>query len=178
MATTLAEIQGLLDELKINYFSTPRTEALFMPFQNGRNQVHVILALQEKGEFIQLRSKDLPWITPEMKHFGVLLEEMLALNFENKIFKVGRDASDGELVAYADHVLEEDGQITAKQLERSLRSFVSSVAELQNRLIAVQDTGKTKHAVQSERSMDDFMSKCLLEHAASTTSEPSEELPD
>jgi hypothetical protein len=164
MATTLAEIQGLLDEVKINYFTKQRSTTLLIPFQNGANQVHVLLAVQLEGELLQLRSTDLPWVTSETEHFGVLLEEMLALNFENKIFKVGRDPSDGELIAFADHVLEEDGQITTKQLECVLRVFVSSVAELQNRLKAAQDTGKTKHAVLIDRSMEELMSKCVLEH--------------
>lgn len=166
MATTLADIKNLLDGLGKRYFANDAQNMLIMPFRSAGRKMHVILDIQNDGRFLQLLSKDFKVAPKDGSSSVALFEEMLALNFETKFIKIGRDPSDGEVVGYGDFWIE-DGGLTAGQLDRMLGNFVTSMAEAQERLEVAAATGKTYR----DREFDEFIKSCVDENEAGIASE-------
>lgn len=166
MATTLATIKTLLDGLGKRYFANDAQDMLMMPCRCAGKTMHVILDLQHEGRFLQLLSKDFNAAPKDGASSVALFEEMLALNFETKFIKLGRDPSDGEVVGYGDLWIE-DGDLTAAQLDRMLGNFVSGMAEAQERLKLAAATGKTAR----EREFDQFFQSCVAENEAGIAAE-------
>jgi len=161
MATNLTEIKTLLDGIGNRFFANEARDMLMIPCGCAEKTIHVILSLQNEGRFLQLISKDFNATPKDGARSVALFEEMLALNFETKFIKLGRDPSDGEVVGYGDFWIE-DGGLTAGQLDRMLGNFVSGMAEAQERLEVVALTGKSTH----ECEFDKFFESCVLENEA------------
>jgi len=171
MATTLAKIKNLLDGLGKRFFANDARDMLMIPCGCAGKTIHVILSLQNEGRFLQLLSKDFNATPKDGASSVALFEEMLALNFETKFIKLGRDPQDGEVVGYGDSWIE-DGGLTAGQLDRMVGTFVSGMAEAQERLEVAALTGKSTR----DREFDDFLSSCVAENAESETDASNQDL--
>jgi hypothetical protein len=159
MATTLANIKNLLDGLGKRYFANDAADMLMMPCRCAGKTMHVILDLQHEGRFLQLLSKDFKAAAKDGASAVAVFEEMLALNFETKFIKIGRDPSDGEVVGYGD-LWVENGDVTAAQLEKMLGNFAAGMAKAQERLELAAATGKTAR----DREFDEFFKSCVAEN--------------
>ena len=132
MAMNISQVKTLLDSLEKRYFSDEEREQLLLPCNCSGKRVHVLLDLQLDGKFLQLRSRDLPKIDRDHKFALAIFEELLAFDYQTRFIKIGRDPSDDEVLAFGDVWLEDDGELTAQQLNSALSNFVSGVADAQD----------------------------------------------
>jgi hypothetical protein len=166
MATTLADIKVLLEGLGRRFFANDARDMLVLPYRCTGKTMNVILDLQHEGRFLQFTIRDFDAVPKDGASSVALLEEMLALNFEMKFIKLGRDPSDGEVVGYGDLWIE-DGGIAPFQLDRMLGNFVSSMVEAQGRLELAAATGMSER----DRKIDDFFNSCIDDNEAGLADE-------
>lgn len=170
MAVTIFDIKNLLNGLGKRYFSNDDHDMIMLPCRCGSRTVHVVLQLQNDGRFLQLISSDFTLAAKDAPNAGAVFEEMLAMNFETKFIKIGRDPSDSKVVGYGD-LWVEDGELTEQQLDRMLGNFVSGMSEAQQRLEAAAATGKTAR----DRQFDELMANCVAEFEANKPETPPDE---
>lgn len=170
MAMNISQVKTLLDSLEKRYFSDEEREQLLLPCNCSGKRVHVLLDLQLDGKFLQLRSRDLPKIDRDHKFALAIFEELLAFDYQTRFIKIGRDPSDDEVLAFGDVWLEDDGELTAQQLNSALSNFVSGVADAQERLAQTMANGQTAR----DREMDEFLASCTADEQATVVCKPSD----
>jgi len=172
MAMNIIEIKSLLDTLGKRYFCADEREQLFLPCNCGGNHIHILLALQ-MGDFLQLRSKDFPSLDREHPAAQAVFEDFLDFNYGTRFVKIGRDAGDGEILAFGD-VWISDGVLTAGQLDRVISNFVQGVASAQDRVAETMATKKTTRDRERDREFDEFFKSCIADNEAGPNNKQAE----
>jgi hypothetical protein len=141
MALTRAELQKLVEAEGLRYFIDPSKDALMLGVQglNGRYQFVIMLELD--GTFLQMRTIGYHHCPTGHKHLLPVLQALLRMNYELRLLKIGWDATDGEIVAYADLWIM-DAQVTHEQMSRMLHNYVPALDACYARIVQTLETGR------------------------------------
>lgn len=141
MALTFDQLQQLLKGEKLNYYIAPDRPVARFSARGYFGTYGVIVQLQDEGRFLQFRSVDYFTCTQDHPHLNAVLRTIAGLNFATRLRKIGWDARDGELAAYADHWVM-DGTLTQAQFYAMLHTFVPTIDEDYRRIKATSETGQ------------------------------------
>lgn len=140
MAITLADLKKRLDELKLKYFLSPDKPMVMAGFGGLNGSYQVALLVELEGTFLQFRSLGYLKCPADRPEVMEVLKVIGDLNYRKRLIKFGWDASDGEIVAYADMWIM-DGGLTTQQLDRMLKTFVTTMDIAHGRLKKTMETG-------------------------------------
>jgi hypothetical protein len=146
MALTRAELQKLVEADGLRYFIDPSKDALMLGCQglNGRYQFVIVLELD--GTFLQMRTIGYHHCPTGHKHLLPVLQALHRMNYELRLVKFGWDATDGEIVAYADLWIM-DAKVTHEQLSRMLHNYLPAIDTCYARIVQTLETGKDPGAM-------------------------------
>jgi len=140
MAITVADLKKRLDELNLKYFLAPDKPMLMAGFGGVNGSYQVAMLVELDGTFLQFRTLGYLKCTVDAPALTEVLKVIGDVNFRRRLIKLGWDASDGEIVAYADMWIVDAG-LTTRQLDRMIKSFVMSMDMAYGRLKKTIETG-------------------------------------
>jgi len=136
MPINLSQLEDLIKANGLKYFKDEEHKLLILPFRRRMgNAIQILIRIDSEGQFLQLRSNDLPSLShsPNL----LVLRDLAALNYQNRWIKFGFDPSDGEVVAYGDMWVM-DGHVTVQQIGRMVQNFVGcldgAISQIRNQL--------------------------------------------
>jgi len=122
----MKNLRKLLDGEGLKYFLSPDQDMVMMPMGGINGHYTVAIPLELEGRFLQFRTVMYLSCPVDHPHLPEVLKVLAALNYQLRLTKFGWDASDGEIVAYADLWLE-DGGLTQKQLHAMLTCYMPAL---------------------------------------------------
>jgi hypothetical protein len=123
MAMSIEELQSRFDANGLKYSVDPTTARLLLKFGGEAGTYDIVVTLEGEGRFLQYRSLQLLSCPADHPHLQHTLRLLASINYENRFLKLGWDPSDGEIVAYADVILD-DGTITEAQARSVTFTFL------------------------------------------------------
>jgi hypothetical protein len=170
MALKFDDLKQLLEQEGLHYYIDPKQEAVMLRVAALFGSYQLVISLQVEGQFLQFRSIGYLQCAPTHPHLAVVLRALCEINYQKRLVKLGWDARDGEIAAYAD-VWIMDGMLSQGQFHRMFTNFVPTLDESLPRLQEILQTGKDPGDRDLQR---------LLEAAAraGTLSEAARELLD
>ena len=159
MALTMEQLKKLLDGDNYNYLIDPKRPALMLGARgiNGSYQCYILLELE--GKFLQFRLVNYANCPVGHPHLLQLLQVLGELNYQKRLIKFGWDSKDGEITAYADIWLEEDGTLTQTQFNTNIRNYFSSLDEAYRRIRQTIDTGKDPGEIDPAKMVEDAIAE-------------------
>lgn len=139
MATTLSDLENILDGQELSYYTSPKKNAIVLPVPTGDELVNVFVSVQESGEFIMFR---IPFFASASRaaNRGLLFEKLLAINNKLKLGRFGLDTRDGEICLEIGLPVE-DGQLTVRQLRRALSALRGIAKDHRHEIRKLIETG-------------------------------------
>jgi tetratricopeptide (TPR) repeat protein len=131
------QICTFLDQQDCQYQPAPEQRRVTLMV----NQITVVIALAEDGEFITFILPQLLTLNLIEPNYEAALQVLLRLDGENKRVRWQYNPSDGEVRVQADLPIE-DSELTAKQFWRTLQGTVQIAQQGQERLQQVLATGQ------------------------------------
>ncbi|HSH76075.1 MAG TPA: YbjN domain-containing protein [Longimicrobiales bacterium] len=138
---TMDELQALVRGQDLKYFVDPDRDALLLGVRGLHASYRFVISLQVDGTFLQFRTIDYLQCGADHPHHALVLRVLAAINVEKRLVKFAWDASDGEIVAYADVWLE-DGTLTERQFRRMLQNFMPTVDFAHERIRQTLESGR------------------------------------
>jgi hypothetical protein len=126
MALTLDELRGLMESLDFQYFIDPRRPLLRSGGKGQHGSYDFVLALQDDGNFLQLRTLGYQSCAADHRNLGVALQVLADFNYSLRFLKFGWDSNDGEVVAYGDVWLA-DAKLSQPQFRAIFGNFVVGI---------------------------------------------------
>lgn len=149
MAITFEELQKLVKNEGMRFFVDPHQAHLMLGIAGMFGRYHVLIMLLNDGEFLQIRSVNNLYCRPDHPHWLEVQRVLGALNLGYRLVKFAWDASDGEIIAFADLWLM-DNALTQKQLNRIFANFMPALDVASERLRKTIETGKDPGAMRPE----------------------------
>ena len=140
MPMTLDELQAYVRAQDLKYFIDPDRDVLMLGVRGVHATYRFVIALQAEGRFLQFRTVEYMHCPPDHPNLTAVLKTLAAINLEKRLVKFAWDASDGEVVVFADAWLE-DGKVTQKQFERMVQNYMPTVDMGYSRIKTAMDTG-------------------------------------
>ena len=141
MALTFEQLQRLVKGEKLNYFIAPDRPMVRFGVTGLYGRYEVVVHLQDDGRFLQFRTVNYHTCAEGDPNLHAVLQTMASLNYTTRLVKLGRDPSDGEIVAYADHWVM-DNQVTQEQFSRMMSNYLPSIDRDYHRIKTAAETGK------------------------------------
>ena len=138
MAITLEDLKRLLDGEGLRYFIDPSRPLLMLGFAGAFGRFQFVISLENDGEFVQLRTVGYLHCLPDHPQIDKVLRAIADANFRYRFVKFGWDESDGEIVGYGDHWIE-DASLSAAQLSQMIKSFASTIDMTHHRLERIME---------------------------------------
>ncbi|WP_197285345.1 YbjN domain-containing protein, partial [Planktothricoides sp. SR001] len=149
------QICGFLDQQDWTYQPDPEQQRLLLSV----NDIAVLIAVEENGEFIKIILPQLLTVPADHPHYEAALETLAYFGLQHKLVRWQRDPEDGEVRVQADLPIE-DSELTAKQFWRTLRGAVQIAQQGQERLQQVlatgQDTGNSQNPGTNQKTLAFF----------------------
>ena len=147
MATSLQTIQEYLSENEIehhvkeehNHIQTGTATRIYRD-ENGNYGVHIIIALEEDGEFVRIIVPNL-YHDDSPDHLVAILQTCMQANRTMKMVQFEYDASDGEIRLEMQLPLE-DAKMTKRQLMRMLGCVIEAVDDFDAAFRAAIERGE------------------------------------
>jgi len=116
LAITIDQVTQALDEASLKYHRVDDTHVL-LGFRGQHVTLHVVLSLQEDGEYVELRT--VQWTSCPADHpgFEQVVDELTRQNLRLRLLKFGWDRGDGEITAEACIPLEDNRSLPTSQLQ-------------------------------------------------------------
>jgi len=131
MAMSIDRIAGLLDELDLSYqeqdgylFVNMETQVYRDEEKQGDKDLTLMLEVEEEGEFFTLLAPRAYFVRG--KHQDAFLRACALIQWRTRLVKFAWDAGDGEVRPTIQLPLE-DGEITRRQLQRSIYAICSII---------------------------------------------------
>lgn len=115
MAVTIDQVTRALDGASLKYHRVDDTHVL-LGFRGENVTLHVVLSLQEDGEYIELRTVQWASCPADHPHFDEVVDELTRQNLRLRLLKFGWDRGDGEITAEACIPLEDNRSLPTSQL--------------------------------------------------------------
>jgi len=126
MAMTFDDLKDLVTRERLRFFVAPNENRLMVGVSGMCGKFQIVISLYDQGIFLQFRT--INYMTCPANHpaLAELLKAMADANYQTRLVKFAWDASDGEVVAYADIWLM-DASLTQEQLHRMLGNYVPAI---------------------------------------------------
>lgn len=128
MATTLKDIARFLTEADLKFQVHDDKDYILIGFTmpkykspEGRNQLLVVIKLEENGEFLKLFTPK-AYVYKDGPHVRAVLKACMYVSWRTKMLQYEYDPSDGEIRAMIEFPLE-DAKLTKRQLMRVLMAL-------------------------------------------------------
>ncbi len=156
MATTLSDLESILDGQGLIYYTNSAKGSLVLPVPAGDELVEVFVHVQESGRFIMFR---IPFFVSARRaaNSGRLFERLLALNNKLNLGRFGLDPGDGE-VCLEIGLPVEDGELTVRQLHRILAALCGIARDHRAEIRKLIETG-----IDPDQRVQDCVRKLLGE---------------
>ena len=141
MAITIEDLKRLMDDEGLRYFVDPNRPLLMLGVTGAFGRFQFVASLQIDGRFLQFRTVGYLTCRPEHPRIDQVLRAIADANFRFRFVKFGWDESDGEIVGYGDHWLE-DASLSAEQFRQMIRSFAAPIDLMRHRLERIMDDGE------------------------------------
>jgi len=141
MALTMDGLRKLVDGQGLHYYLAPDRPALMLGVTGLNGRYQLTIALDVEGQFLQFRTVAYRHCAADHAHLSETLKVLAQLNYRFRLVKFGWDASDGEIVAYADTWIV-DGDLTPAQFQRLIHSYFSGIDMHYPRIAKTIETGK------------------------------------
>jgi hypothetical protein len=140
MALTMDGLKALLKTEAIRFFVDPDKPEIMLGATGLNGSYQCIISIELDGEFVQFRTIHYLSCPSDHAHLTEVLKVLGAENYNKRLVKFGWDASDGEIVAYLD-ILLQDNTITQEQFGAMMGSFLSLIDKVYLRLKKTIETG-------------------------------------
>ena len=140
MTISIDQLKSMLTTADIKYFMAPDRPAVLMGFTGLTGSYQIIALVELDGRFMQLRTLGYASCPASHPHVDTVLKTLAALDYTLRLTKFAWDATDGEIVAYADLWLE-DATLTQKQLMAILSAFIPAIDLGHQRIVKTMETG-------------------------------------
>lgn len=148
MPVQMEQIVAHLIEHEFKYFIDPTHQIVIVPFPVDGSLLNVTVAIDEGGELLRC---SIPYFlcAKNAVNRESLLGELLSLNYNLKIAKLGLDPSDNEIRVEAT-VSIEDGVVTDKQIARALGAVFHVMSEYHKPLMELINNGVSVKEQQND----------------------------
>lgn len=165
MATTLSDLESILDGQGLTYYTNSTKDSLVLPVPAGDELVDVFVHVQESGKFIMFR---IPFFVSARRaaNSGLLFERLLALNNKLKLGRFGLDPRDGEVCLEIGLPVEE-GQLTVRQFRRTIAALSGITRDHRAELRRLIETG-----IDPDQRVEDCVRKLLGDGESPENEEP------
>lgn len=116
VAITIDQVTRALDGASLKYHRVDDTHVL-LGFRGKNVTLHVVLSLQEDGEYVELRTVQWASCPADHPHFDEVVDELTRQNLRLRLLKFGWDRDDGEITAEACIPLEDNRSLPTSQLQ-------------------------------------------------------------
>ncbi len=116
LAITIDQVTRALDGASLKYRRVDDTHVL-LGFRGENVTLHVVLSLQEDGEYVELRTVQWASCPADHPHFHEVVDELTRQNLRLRLLKFGWDRDDGEITAEACIPLEDNRSLPTSQLQ-------------------------------------------------------------
>jgi len=164
MAVELQTLSNWLNNMEIKHHMDTKDSKIFSGGNNDGNKIIVKIKLTENGEMFQIYSNlviddDLNELKiKDHEHAGLVLQQMLKINYEEKFGTWEFDPTDGE-VRFAVEIPLEDAVMTENQFQRIFKHVFNS-ADNFGILTKILETGELP--ADEEDSITDLLEAMLL----------------
>jgi hypothetical protein len=141
MALTFDQLQALLKAEQIQFYLAPDRPAVRFGIGGLYGKYDIVIHLQDDGRFLQFRTLGYAECPSGHAHIAEVLKVIADINLKKRLLKLGWDASDGEIVGYAD-LWVMDGTVTQEQFRRMLHNFIPGIDTSSTRIRAIIESGK------------------------------------
>jgi hypothetical protein len=148
MALTLDELRRLADAVDFRYFIDPKSPTLLCSAQGRAGSYQFVMSLQIDGKFLQFRTLQYQRCAAGHAHLGAVLRVLAEINTQLRFIKFGWDASEGEILVFADVWLMDAG-LTEQQFRRLLSNFLPAIDEQYPRISQTIATGRDPGPIAS-----------------------------
>jgi hypothetical protein len=138
---TLKDVRKLLDNIGFRYFLAPDREAVMVAVAGLNGRYQYVVNLQADGNFLQFRTVAFLHCEARNPHLVTLLKAMAEINYTVRSVKLAWDASDGEIVAYAD-LWVFDAKVTDRQFGQTMHGFLQVIDVAWPRFNQILTTGR------------------------------------
>ena len=142
MAMNIDKLKQLVEGENLKYFIDPRRPALMMGVSGLSGHYQFIVILEQDGTFLQFRTLQYAQCAADHPHLQEVLKTLGGIDYRVRFVKFGWDQSDGEIVAYGDICLAEDGSLTQAQFKHMIRLFMTVIDVSSMRIKKTIETGK------------------------------------
>jgi hypothetical protein len=133
MAMSIEQLQARFDANELKYHADPTSARLLLRFGGDAGTYDAVVQLESDGRLLQYRSLQLLSCPADHPHLQQTLSLLGRINYETRFPKLGWDPSDGEIVAYADVILE-DGELTDAQTRTLTLTFLMALDQAYGKL--------------------------------------------
>jgi hypothetical protein len=161
MALTLDELRKMLDAEGVRYFVAPDRPAVLVGVAGAFGRYQAVVGLDMNGAFLQFRTLTYANCPANHPHLPALLRVLADINTRLRLVKLAWDASDGEVVVFADVWLM-DNKLTQQQFSRLLHNYFPALDHSYPRISGVIETGKDP----GETSPEELVKRLLGEKGA------------
>lgn len=153
MATTLAEIRGILDEVNLKYVADEESDSIILGFgcdtekstykdKDGDPHLRIVIAIAEKGEFVGIFAP-FAWSLDGCEHKAAVFEAFMLIQSHYKMLRFDFDPSDGEVRPNVELPLE-DSSLTAPQFHRAMHALIDGVNRFDAVIRQAMATGEVR----------------------------------
>jgi len=153
MATTLAEICGILDDVSLKYMADEASDSIILGFtldaerttyrdKDGDPHVAIVIAIAERGDFIGLFAP-FAWSLAGCGHKAAVFEAITLIQSHFKLLRFDYDPNDGEIRPNVELPLE-DASVTPQQFQRVMRALIEGINRFDQVIRHAMNTGEVR----------------------------------
>jgi len=141
MAITFQQLQDLMKGEELKFYLAPDRPVLRFDIRGMAGAYNVMISLIDDGRFLQIRSANYASCPASHPHLASVLQLLAVLNCKRRLVKFAWDEDDGELVAYADLWVMDNG-VTQAQFKRMLNNYLPVIDQSYPRIAKTIETGE------------------------------------
>ena len=153
MATNLAEICGILDDVSLKYMADEASDSIILGFtldaerttyrdKDGDPHVAIVITIAERGEFIGL-FVPFAWSLAGCGHKAAVFEAIALIQSHYKLLRFDYDPNDGEIRPNVELPLE-DANVTTQQFQRVMRALIEGINRFDQVIRHAMNTGEVR----------------------------------
>lgn len=150
MATTMAQIASILDDVDLNYVTDDDSDSILLGFgidpematyrdKDGDPHLRVVVAVAEKGEFLNVFAP-FAWSLDGCEHKAAVFEAFTLIQSRYKMLRFDYDPADGEVRPNVELPLE-DATLTATQFHRVMHALIDGIGRFDPVIRKAMETG-------------------------------------
>jgi len=140
MAIQFDRLQELMKKENLRFFIAPDEPVLQFKIAGLYGKYDIMMHLQEDGRFLQFRTVAYLQCPADHPQLAAVLKLLAYANYQKRFVKFGWDPRDGEIMAYADLWLMDNG-VTEEQFHCMLGTYMPTIDAAALRIGKTIETG-------------------------------------